>query len=149
MNTYKTDTRTLADVKIDVKIKLSALWVTLMLFYIYADILGFYSPGIIEKVVSGEIGGVQITEGFLLVMAIWMAIPSAMVFLSLTLKASANRWVNTIVGIVSMVVLGATFFAGEVSPRYTFQAVVEGMLIVLIVWHAWRWPRLESVEVTS
>jgi hypothetical protein len=148
MNTNKKTAKTLGDVKINVKIKLSALWVTLMLFYIYADILGFYTPGNIEKVVSGEVGGIQITEGFLFVMTIWMAIPSVMVFLSLTLKANANRWVNIIVGIVSIVVLGATFFVGEFSARYTFQAIVEGVLIALIVWHAWKWPRQERVEVT-
>jgi thiol:disulfide interchange protein len=98
--------------------------------------------------VSGEIGGIQLNEGFLLVMAIWMALPSVMVFLALTLKAKANRWVNIIAGMVSIVVLGATFFAGEFSARYTFQAIVEGVLIVLIVWYAWNWPRQESVEIT-
>lgn len=132
--------RVFEDVKINVKIKLSVLWVTLMLFYIYADILGFYTRGVIEKVVSGEIGGIQITDGFLFVMAVWMAIPSIMVFLSLTLKAKANRLVNIIIGIVSIVVLGATFFAGDFSPRYTFQAIVEGVLIASIVWHASKWP---------
>ena len=74
MNTNKKPTITFSDVKISVKIKLSALWVTLMLFYIYADILGFYTPGNIENVVSGEIGGVQITNAFLFVMAIWMEV---------------------------------------------------------------------------
>ena len=139
MSTNKETVKTLEDVKVNVRIKLSALWVTLMLFYIYADILGFYTPGNIEKVVSGEIGGFQITEGFLFVMAIWMAIPSIMVFLSLTWKANANRWVNIIVGIVSFLALGATFFAGEVSARYTFQAIAEGLLIASIVWQAWKW----------
>jgi hypothetical protein len=136
--------RVLDDVKINVKLKLSAIWVTLMLFYIYADILGFYTPGTIENVVSGEIGGVQITEGFLLVMAIWMAVPSVMVFLSLALKAKVNRWVNIVAAIVSMLVLGATFFAGEFSVRYTFQAVVEGVLMLLILWYAWKWPTKDA-----
>ena len=135
---------TFEDVKVNVKIKLSALWVTLMLFYIYADILGFYTPGNIEKVASGEIGGVQISEGFLFVMALWMAIPSVMVFLSLALKANANRWVNVIVGIISIVILGATFFAGDISARYTFQAAIEAVLMALIVWQAWTWPRQEA-----
>jgi hypothetical protein len=144
MSTNKETVKTLEDVKVNVRIKLSALWVTLMLFYIYADILGFYTPGNIEKVVSGEIGGFQITEGFLFVMAIWMAIPSIMVFLSLTWKANANRWVNIIVGIVSFLALGATFFAGEVSARYTFQAIAEGLLIASIVWQAWKWPTQEA-----
>jgi len=140
MNTTKNAARTLEDMKINVKIKLSALWVTLMLFYIYADILGFYTPGNIEKIMLGEIGGIQITEGFLLIMAIWMAIPSVMVFLSLTLKANVNRWVNIIVAVLSIVALAATFLVGEFSMRYTIQAIVEAVMIVLIVWYAWRWP---------
>jgi hypothetical protein len=144
MNLNEETTKVLKDAKINIKLKLSVLWVTLMLFYIYADILGFYTPGNIEKVVSGEIGGMQITEGFLFAMAIWMAIPSLMVFLSLTLKANANRWVNIIVGIVSIVALIATFFVGEFSARYTFQAVIEGVLITLIIWSAWKWPAQEA-----
>jgi hypothetical protein len=144
MNINEETTRVLKDAKINIKIKLSALWVTLMLFYIYADILGFYTPGNIEKVVSGEIGGMQISEGFLFAMAIWRAIPSLMVFLSLTLKANANRWVNIIAGIASIIALFATFFVGEFSARYTFQAVIEGVLILLIIWNAWKWPTQEA-----
>jgi hypothetical protein len=144
MDTNTKTIRIWEDVKINVKIKLSALWITLMLFYIYADILGFYTPGNIESVVAGEIGGVQIAEGFLFMMAMWMAVPSVMVFLSLTLKANVNRWVNVLVSIVSIVALGATFFVGEFSARYTFQAILEGVLIALIIWYAWKWPKQEA-----
>jgi len=45
----------LEDVKINVKIKLSALWATLMFLYIYADLLGNMEPGHIEGVISGGI----------------------------------------------------------------------------------------------
>ncbi len=144
MITNNNTARALDDIKINVKLKLSALWVTLMLFYIYADILGFYTPGTIEQVVSGDIGGVQITDGFLFVMAIWMAVPSVMVFLSLALKAKVNRWVNIVAAIVSMLVLGATFFAGEFSVRYTFQAIIEGVLMLMVLWYAWKWPTKDA-----
>jgi hypothetical protein len=144
MNSIKKGTIILEEVKVNIRVKLSALWITLMLFYIYADILGFYTPGNIESVVSGEIGGVQITEGFLFMMAIWMAIPSVMVFLSLTLRANVNRWVNILVAIFSIFALAATFFAGEISARYAFQAILEGLLMVAIIWSAWKWPKLEA-----
>jgi len=39
------------DVKINVKMKLSALWATLMFLYIYADIYSLYRPGQIEKMI--------------------------------------------------------------------------------------------------
>jgi len=144
MNTITKNQKYLNDFKINVKIKLSVLWVTLMLFYIYADILGFYTQGVIEKIVSGQIEGVQITEGFLLSMAIWIAVPSVMVFMSLTLKAKANRWLNIIIGFVSFIALVTTFFVGEFSTRYTFQAVVEGILMVSVLWHAWNWPKRDA-----
>jgi len=141
MKPNQTTAKIFGDAKIDIKIRLSAIWVTLMLFYIYADILGFYTPGVIEKVISGEIGGVQISSAFLLIMAVWMAVPSVMVLLSLTLKASLNRLVNIIIAIISVLMLGVTFFAGEISARYVFQAIVEGILMASIVWQAWKWPR--------
>ena len=43
MNTINKTTEK-EDVKIHVKMKLSALWVALMLLYIYADILSLFKP---------------------------------------------------------------------------------------------------------
>ncbi|NVM19321.1 MAG: hypothetical protein HWN80_16565 [Candidatus Lokiarchaeota archaeon] len=129
------------DVKINVKFKLSALWIALMFFYIYADILGFYAPGHIAALMTGEIGGIQITQEFLLLSAILMVIPSLMVFLSLSLPAKANRVANIIIGIVLALVLGMTFFVGEISAYYLLFGILEGVDLVLIVWKAWNWPK--------
>ena len=139
--------RILKDVKINVKIKISALWVTLMFFYLYRDVLGFMEPGHIEDLLAGELAGVLMTQAVLLGSAVLMAIPSVMVFLSLALKVKANRWVNIILGIVHIAILGGTFFVGEISALYAFYATVEFLLMVLIVWHAWQWPKLEEAEV--
>lgn len=146
MDTNSKTIQQYVDQGINVKIKLSALWVTLMLFYIYADILGFYSPGIIESVMTGKIAGFELSEGYLLIMAVWMAVPSLMVILSLILKAGINRWVNLVVAILSLIILAATFFVGEFSIRYAIQALVEAVLMVLIFWYAWTWPRRAAGE---
>src|SRR3990172_9725678 len=47
----------LQDVNIDVKTKLSGLWVALMFFYIYADILGSHKQGYVEALQAGEVAG--------------------------------------------------------------------------------------------
>jgi hypothetical protein len=148
MNTNKKTARILEDVKISVKIKLSALWGTLMFFYLYRDVLGFMEPGHIEKLIAGEVAGIPMTQAVLLASAILMAIPSVMVFLSLTLKAKANRWANIILGIVHIGILGGTLFIGESSALYIFYVIVEAVLIALIVWYAWKWPEKERVQVT-
>jgi hypothetical protein len=139
----------LQDVTVDVKAKLSALWIALMFFYIYADILLFYRQGHVAGLLAGKAGAMKITSAFVLVSALVMAIPSLMVFLSLALKATVNRWANIGVGIVYAAVLGATLFAGEITADSLLYAVIEAVIIALIVWHAWKWPREEEADATS
>ncbi|HSG41924.1 MAG TPA: DUF6326 family protein [Anaerolineales bacterium] len=132
------------DVKIDVKMKLSALWIALMFCYTYADILGFYAPGNLGELLSGEIAGIKMTQGMLLGSAILMVIPSVMIFLSLILKAKQNRLTNIIVAIVYIGVLGGTFFTGRYPAYYIFFASVKALLLILIVRNAWKWPHKEA-----
>ena len=134
----------LEDVPINVKIKLAALWATLMFLYTYGDILGFYTPGNLEQLISGEIEGIQLTEGLLIANAVSMTIQSVMIFLSVALKANANRWANLILGVFAAVVLIVATYVGGIDVRYAIQASVELVLISLILWHAWKWPKQEA-----
>ena len=68
MDTNNKTAGTFQDVKIDVKIKLSALWVVLVFCYTYADILGFYAPGNLEELIVGKVAGIQMTQGLLLLL---------------------------------------------------------------------------------
>jgi hypothetical protein len=147
MNSEKKTATILEDVKINIKIKLSALWATVMFIYLYVDVFGFFKPGIIEDAISGKVWEFQITQVWLLGVIILMTIPSLMVFLSLVLPVKANRWTNIIVGILYIVVtLGMTI--GESYAFYIFGSIVEAVLLLLIVVYAWKWPTHERVEVT-
>ena len=127
------------DVKVNVKIKLSALWVALMFLYLYNDVFGSFRQDQVEKVLSGEITLNQVS---LFGAAILMAIPIFMIFLSLALPAKVNRWVNIIVGIVYVVVLVlVNLIPAETWAYYAFYEILEAVFIVLIVWHAWKWPK--------
>ena len=42
------------DVKIHVKMKISALWVSVMLCYIYGDYFGLYKPGPLQGMLEGK-----------------------------------------------------------------------------------------------
>ncbi|MHA1444097.1 MAG: hypothetical protein ACTSR4_05035, partial [Candidatus Hodarchaeales archaeon] len=78
---------------VDVKIKLSGLWIAHMLSTTYADVLRLYDP---EG--AGEIVALM-THDFMFVSAITMVTTIFMAVLSLTLKDKVNRRVNIIVGI--------------------------------------------------
>ena len=144
MNTNTNSLEIFKDIKIDIKIKLSALWVALMFCYTYADILGFYAPGNLEELISGEIAGIQMTQGMLFGSAVLMVVPIIMIFLSLVMMAKVNRLVNIIAAIVYLVVLVSTFFTGRNPAYYLFFAVLKAILLGLIVWFAWKWPKTES-----
>ena len=137
MNTIKKTTE-MEDVKINVKMKLSALWVALMLLYIYADILSLFRPGKIEKMMEGFMGPFPVTQGSLLVFSILMMIPAVMVFLSLALKPTVSRWANIILGVLYTLV-NISNLIGETWVYYMLLGVVEIVLTSLIVWYAWKW----------
>ena len=134
----------LEDIKINVKVKLALFWVALMFFYLYNDLLSFFKPGTVEELVGGSLEGIVFTQELLFGAALLMALPSIMIFLSLTLKAKLNRMVNIIVGIFHMVVLvGTMLVPGDLWVFYATYMAFEAVFIILIVWYAWKWPTQE------
>ena len=88
--------RTFEDVKVGVRCKIAALWIAMLFLFAYGDIFGFFSPGQIEEVTAGEISGMAITQVFLFAVSLYIAIASVMVFLSLVLIPTVNRWANIV-----------------------------------------------------
>lgn len=137
--------RNLEDLNVNVKIKLSGLWIALMFFYAYNDILSFFRQDIMQEVLSGKVGGIDINQTFLLGAGILMSIPIFMIFLSLILPAKFNRWVNIIVGLFHIVVLLASMLVpGDLWINYALYEILEAIFIVLILWFAWTWPKITS-----
>jgi hypothetical protein len=147
MSSIEEGQRVLEDVKIPVKIKLSASWAALMFLYAYGDIFAYFRPGFIEDVMAGEVFAFEINQVFLLAISIYVAIPALMVVLSLSLKPSVNRWSNIVLGgIYAATILLSTI--GEGYGYYIFLSVLEGAIALLIV-YAWRWPEHQIGLVTS
>ena len=118
----------------ETRIKLSALWVCLMLTYLLGDVLRIFSGDFS----SGEVIGMQMSQGLMLGMAVLMVIPVVMVFLSLILKHAVNRWAN--------IILPIFFFVFNAIGLPTYPSVYDQFLIfvglvfnLVTVWVAWRW----------
>ncbi len=116
------------------RIRLSGIWVALMLTYLLGDVLRIFS-GDFE---AGEIGGMEVSQGMYLGMAALMVIPIVMVVLSLNLNQPVNRWANIVVAVV--------FFLFNLVGLPTYPSAYDKFLIVvglafnvLTVWYAWRW----------
>jgi len=128
----------------DIGTRISTLWIVVMFNMAFADIVGFIQPGALQGVVGP--GGMEITQGLLLVFAILIEIPIAMIFVSRILKPGANRWANTVAAVIT-----AVFVVGGGSmelPFYAFFAIVEVACMAMIVWSVWSRRGSEGVEAS-
>jgi hypothetical protein len=129
----------------DMRARLSTLWIFVMFNYLYCDVLGLMDPESLRGFLDGNVGGIDITQGFLLSASILMEIPMAMVLLSRVLKYRANRWANIGAGTLMTVVQFSTlFFGSSPTPFYLFFSVIEIACTSVIVWYAWKSPDPEK-----
>jgi hypothetical protein len=130
----------LEDTKIDIKIKLSALWTAVTLCYLYGDYFELYVP----QKAQGLVNGINMLDSpmKLFTATVLVAIPALMVFLSVALKPVANRRLNIIFGIFYTAIMAMIAIASITPWRtfYVFLAILESFLTTAIVLYAWKWP---------
>jgi hypothetical protein len=138
MNTNKKTERILEVVQI----KLSALWVALMLTYLLGSVIRIFTGDFIV----GEIDGIQGTQIMWLGLAMLMVIPVVMVFLSLTY--SWSRWTN----IISAILFFGLNLIGllEYNSAYITFLIIVGLVInVFIFRYSWRWSKQEAFTLLN
>jgi hypothetical protein len=137
----KMNTSTIPAKMIDTKVLISTLWIVVMINMLKADILSLYIPGSAEEVAkTAARAGASIPQ-LMLGGAVMGELAIAMIILSRVLKNGINRWVNIIMGIITI----AYIWGGAASyPHYLFIAGVETVCLLLIIWYAWKWPNIEA-----
>ncbi len=141
MRTRQPTTAPLEDQRIPVRAKLAAAWTSFMFLYAYVDILGFFTPGIVEDILDGRVFEFDLSQTFSTTALTLMAIPILMVVLSMTLPARANRITNLIVASVYVPVTAFNAVGESWLYFYGLGIVLELILLALILRYAWTWPR--------
>lgn len=136
----------LEDFKVNIKLKLAALWTSLMFCYVYGDFFSLFVPGRIQRLIDGESGAGETTPVMLLLYAVLLALPALMIFFSVTLKARLNRLLNIIMGVffTLVMILVVLTSLSEWMIFYIFLGVIEIILTCIIVWQAIKWPTLKQ-----
>ena len=124
----------------EMKAKLSTLWIFVLFNITFRDIHEFLKPGFIEEVMTGVVNGNQLTDELFLIGGIMIEVPIAMVLLSRLLKYGVNRWANIIAGVTT---IGFVIADGATDLDDIFFAIIEVTALALVIWHAWKWPNLE------
>ena len=135
--------RKLEEFRAPTKLKLSALWTSLMFLYVYGDYFNMYSPGKLEKMAAGDVGPVNASdETGMLAISMMMAIPALMVALSALLPAALSKWLNVLFGVAYAAILAITLPGAPLF--YLGYGAIEIPLSLLIAWIALTWPRSEG-----
>jgi hypothetical protein len=123
---------------IDPRVKLSLLWIFVILLMVYADIVSLMDP---TSAIRVRMVGTPMPAGFLLAGAIVMVTSLAMVVLSWVLSYKVNRWVTIVIGVFML----QQILAGGHGLYYVFFETVEALCILLIIWFTWKWkPEFEQ-----
>lgn len=132
----------LEETKVSLKVRLATLWASLMFIIIYLDYFHLYMPGSLRDMLAGKVFVFDITQVFLLVALAMVTIPALMIFLSVALIAKVNRWANIIIAAINIPLILYNL-AGEAWIHMLTGAVVQVALLFLIIFYAWKWPRVE------
>ena len=119
--------------KVNIKIKLAALWASALFCYLYGDYFQLYTPEKVNSLITGENNLDSPTK--LLIASIIMAIPSIMVAASIILKPKINRILNILFGslfTLMMLFIGVNSMT-EWYSFYVFLAFLESIITALIV----------------
>ncbi len=132
----------LTDTKVNVKVVLSGLWISMMFVFAYVDIFGYWRADVIEGALAGEVPGpgFEIDQRFLLLITIYTIIPSLMVAISLIAPARLNRTLNVVISLIYLASVALSMI-GETWIYYLVGSAVEIILLCAIARVAWTWPR--------
>jgi len=116
----------------DTQIKLSLIWVALMLIYLLGDVLRIFS-GDYLKMMDAQAWG----QNMWLFIAMLMVIPILMVVLTFILPQSVSRWANIIVAIFFVVF---NLFGLPYPGMYdNFLIILSFAFNGMTIWYAWTW----------
>jgi hypothetical protein len=125
---------------VNVRIKLAALWTSMLFVFAYVDLFGLYRADVRADLEAGEIAGFTINQSFLAGTTAYVVIPSLMVFGVLVLRPALNRIANLALGtIYALTIVGSA--VGEWG-YYVLGSAIEVALLASIGYYAWTWPRV-------
>jgi hypothetical protein len=124
---------------VNVRIKISGLWTSMLFVFAYVDVFSLYRPDFRADLEAGEVGGFTVNQSFLFGTTVYVVIPSLMVFCTLIVRPRLNRVAN--IGLCILYAL--SIIAGAIGEwnYYILGSAIEVALLAAIVFYAWTWPK--------
>lgn len=136
----------LEDFKVNIRLKLSALWTAVMFCYIYGDYFELYVPKKVDALLSGQN---NLDSPYKLFTATFiLTIPALMIFLSLILSPKLAKWLNVGIGTfftIFTLLVGLSSIT-EWRIFYVFLSMLESAITLIIVLQSLCWKKIISPQ---
>lgn len=129
------------------KLRITVLWISLAAWQSASVTLLLTEPGVLRDLMAGHVEGVDVqSAGAQIVTALSWLVPMAMAYLTLVLNDDTNRSTNALLG-GGGALYGVTALTAAPAGAAGAQLVggVAILVNLLILWHAWKWPRPSEV----
>lgn len=126
------------------KLRITVIWLILGAGFSGAMILQMFVPGFINSIIAGEIEGMEISTGMLLMMSLFWIVFFMMAFLTLILKEKINRYANAILGLFFTIYMIYDMYTSLSMQEFSGSNLLQVFGLIfsfLIFWHAWKWPK--------
>jgi len=127
------------------KVLFSTLWIFVTVNYIFCDVFTLFHSESLKQLMTGEMGGMEINQKFLLGFSILMEMPMVMIVLSRILSYKSNRLANIIVALIMTIVQAGTLFTADNTMHYIFFSIVEVGTTSFILYSAWNWTESKNI----
>lgn len=128
------------DYWINPRIKIAALWTSMLFIFAYVDLFSLYRSDVRADIEAGKMFAFTIGQGFLLGVTIYIVVPSLMLFLSLVLSVKVTRMANIVAAVLYAVTIAGSAI-GESNYYYILGSLTEAALLAGVVYYAWTWPK--------
>ena len=125
------------------KVLFSTLWIFVTLNYIFCDVFTLFYSESLKQLMTGEMGGMEINQEFLLAFSFLMELPMVMIVLSRILPYKSNRLANIIVSSIMTIVQTTTLFTADSTLHYIFFSIIQIGTTAFILYTAWQWNESE------
>jgi hypothetical protein len=133
------------------KLRIVVLWISLAACQSVSVTLVLLQPGVLRDLMAGHVAGVDVqSAGVQVATAIPWLVPMVMAYLTLVLRDDIDRRTNALLGGG-----GALYGVSALTTPPTGPPVAQGVGVLailvnlLIVWHAWKWPRPSGAPTGS
>jgi len=122
---------------IDVRVRLAALWTTIMIIVVFVDLFSLYRADIRANIEAGKMFIFEIGETFLLGVIIYVGLPTLMIALSVLLPRRVLRPLTFVLApLFAVTIIGGA--VGEMG-YYVLGSGLEIVLLAVIIVLVARW----------